>query len=865
MTFKMQLAASAALSALALACAGEAYAQSTATQVQEVVVAGRREASSTAGLATQVNEPLDVAIIQKDFIETRAPSANVGQIINALPGVTYTTEDPGGFNSGDLRIHGFDGAHVAVALDGAPLNDTGNYAVYFGEYVIGETIDRIRLNIGSSDVDSPTASALGATLNVTTKVPQNTPGFTVKLSGGSYDYRRGYVELQSGQFGPWGTKAYVGVEYGRNQNWGNDVPGVNHRTNYNFKVYQPLRGTDFISVSGIYSRERQYPRFRLTQAQINQFGTDFYGDAYTFKPETVTPGVADTVPVSDRGLSDSNYYKLFPNPVDFGSIRGQSKFSLLKNLTFTFDPQFFYTLANGGGGATLSEKSAQLIGNGRTATNPTGSAASGASRACTAGGFVTGVDLNGDGDCQDTVVVYRPSNTQTYRWGVTSSLIYDLNSRHQFRLAYTYDYGHHRQTGELTYVDPATGNPYDVFGARPGYGRPIITADGAVLQNRNRLSVAELSQFSASYVGKFLNDDLHVQLGVRAPEFKRHLNQFCYTYNGSSAYCDTIDPTAVQTAYTADAGAATRTPGSTATNLSRVLGTTVRYGASGLPNFRFPGKSDYSYDKVLPNVGASYRLNDLNFFYVGYARGFNAPKTDNLYTSSPNGVQPETSDNFTAGYRFQTRKLNVSFNLYDTEWKNRIVQSVDPNDPTLSIDRNVGDATVRGIDIEVGYTPIENLNLYASANFNDSELKSNYQLASGATTFALPTKGKELVLTPDETLFGRASYRFGPVRLGAEARFTGRRYIDDINSTSIGSTTVVNLDARVDLPYFGGRSYIQVNVQNLFNQSYISRATTDSNYTPYAIPGTALIYSANTPGYYIGAPSTFYLTLNATF
>ena len=36
------------------------------------------------------------------------PSANVAQLIHQLPGVNYATEDPGGFHSGDLRIHVFD-------------------------------------------------------------------------------------------------------------------------------------------------------------------------------------------------------------------------------------------------------------------------------------------------------------------------------------------------------------------------------------------------------------------------------------------------------------------------------------------------------------------------------------------------------------------------------------------------------------------------------------------------------------------------------------------------------------------------------------------------------------------------------------
>src|ERR1700761_7452142 len=151
-----RLVAGSATAALALMLGvTAAHAQSTATQQQEIIVTGSRGAPSTAGLAVQVNDAKDEAIITHQFIETQTPSANVAQLINMLPGVSYSTEDPGGFNSGDLRIHGFDGNHIAFILDGAPLNDTGNYAVFPGEYMIGELIDHITVNIGGSDVDSP--------------------------------------------------------------------------------------------------------------------------------------------------------------------------------------------------------------------------------------------------------------------------------------------------------------------------------------------------------------------------------------------------------------------------------------------------------------------------------------------------------------------------------------------------------------------------------------------------------------------------------------------------------------------------------------------------------------------------------------
>jgi iron complex outermembrane receptor protein len=841
-TLSRALCATTAL-ATGLLLAGNALAQSTAGQVQELIVTGSRSAQSTGGLATQVNEAKDVAIVGQEFIQTQMPSANIAQLINVLPGVSYSTEDPGGFNSGDLRIHGFDGNHVAVILDGAPLNDTGNYAVFPGEYMIGELIDHLAVNVGSSDVDSPSASALGATINIRSKLPPEEMGGVVHLSGGSYNYYRGFGELDSGAIGPWGTTAYVAGEYGKENNF-KGRPGYSKRWDVSGRVYQPLSGNDFLSLAGIYVSERQYPAFRLSPTQLATIGRYAFGDNSTWVPETVTPGVADIIPANAGPFgADTNYYKLFPNPVDFASIRGQSHFTLSKNLVLTVDPNLFYTLANGGGSSSLRETDARLIGN--TA--------------------VRGVDLNGDGDTLDTVAAYSPSNTRTHRYGVTSSLLWDLNDNNHFQLAYTLDYGRHRQTGEFTMVNPATGEASSVFGGLEGEGTPIKTADGAILRTRDRFSIAILNQLSANYLGKFMDDRLHINIGVRMPNFERKLNQFCYTFNGTSAFCDTVDPARVQTAYNTDL-AAHRAVGATATALAAVFGggASPTTGLNGVPNFAFPFKADLKYKKSLPNVGITYRVAEDHMIYASYAKGLAAPKTDNLYTSSPNLVQPELSDNFAGGYRYQTHLLNLSINVYDTEYKNRIVSSPDPNDPTLSIDRNVGDVRIYGVDIEAGYKPIEHLNIYGSANFNKSRVKKNYVLTTSGITFELPVAGNELVMTPDRVFNGRISYDFGDLSVGFQGKYMSSRWIDDLNSTRIPAYAVFGLDARYDLPFFKG-SYIQVNVQNLFDRFYISRSTTNANNVAFPIPGTTRTFFASTPGYFIGAPRTATITLGAKF
>ncbi|HEY8004802.1 MAG TPA: TonB-dependent receptor plug domain-containing protein, partial [Phenylobacterium sp.] len=535
-----------------LLMASVALAQSTATQVQELVVTGARGAPNVAGVITQVQEAKDESIITHEYFERQQAGQNFAQLINLLPGVNYSSEDYTGNLSGDLRIHAFDGNHIGVTIDGVPVNDSGNYAIFPGEYLTTELTDHITVNMGSTSVDSPTASAVGGTVDVVSKIPTRDRELIVQPTIGSNGYQRYYVEGETGEFGPWGTRFYLAGNYDQADKWvgGGDLM----KEGLDARIYQPLKGTDFVSLAASYTVEHNIFYDTSSPAQFDQaaqgVGKNNLDYNTQWAPPTARPGVVDTPPVGtgplinggstpgfnqgndpfDHNL-EGNYWALHPNPVIFGTIRGASKFSLTDKLTFTFDPSFFYTLANGGGAFATKENDPRLKGN--NLASP-------------------GVDLNGDGDTLDTVELFGPSNTNTRRYGLLTALLFDMDEHNHFSLAYTFDDAHHRQTGELGFVDPVTGHPGSIFGGKDGWGSTKVhTADGSILRTRDRVSVAMLNQVAANYIGKFMDDRLHVNVGLRAPFFKRELNQFCYTFNGTSVQCDTVNQSLVLAAYNA--------------------------------------------------------------------------------------------------------------------------------------------------------------------------------------------------------------------------------------------------------------------------------------------------------------------------
>ena len=73
----------------------------------------------------------------------------------------------------------------------------------------------------------------------------------------------------------------------------------------------------------------------------------------------------------------------------------------------------------------------------------------------------------------------------------------------------------------------------------------MLDAIGFQFQQRDRKSIAMLNQIAGQYIGRFFEDRLRVEVGLRVPFFKRELDQRCYTEarGGGFAYC-TSEPVA---------------------------------------------------------------------------------------------------------------------------------------------------------------------------------------------------------------------------------------------------------------------------------------------------------------------------------
>ncbi|HKC03629.1 MAG TPA: TonB-dependent receptor [Sphingomicrobium sp.] len=829
-----------------------ASAQSTGTIEAEksIVITGTR-ARDVGGVQTP-DTPKAKIVLTQEIISRSNPGQTILDTINMVPGVSFQNNDPYGSSGGTLTIRGFDSTRISLTFDGIQLNDSGNYAIFSNQQLDPELIEQVNVNLGSTDVDSPTASAVGGTVNYRTMTPTKEPGFRGVASIGDWNYWRLFGVFNTGEIGPWHTRAFFAASRTKN-----DVPFNNYgkisKQQYNGKIWQPIGSSgDFFSISGNYNQNRNnffgslplrtdltrtitvagvptiVPRIVGPNSQ-NRYPTNRHERFYDINfpctvdapqagapadsPGTATgPGTAANDPNGDLATCGTEFDRRY-NPSNTGNIRVASKFTLSDGLVLTVDPSYQYVKANGGGTVTAQEGLRDInpgdppgATEGVTATPAQCALGNTPTRTCVAGFFggspFFGRDINGDGDTIDAVSVVAPSQTHTDRYGVIAGLRWDFAQHQTVRVGYTLDWARHRQTGEVNLLQN-DGEPVDVF----PINSPEEDATGTVLEKRDRVSRAILNQFSGEYRGDF--GPLTVNVGIRAPFFVRDLHNYCFTSSASGfVECSGQDPTR-------DAQIALLNPYTVDPLTGRVL--------SG---FSPPQKRKFKYDKLLPNIGAIYDIMPTLSVFANYSKGLSVPSTDNLYNSfffAPDTEQakpkPEMTDSFDGGLRYRTGKIQAQLSGWYTHFTNREAQAFDP-DLNVSVFRNLGTVNKWGLDGSVAYEPIKQLTLYAFGSWNKSKIQDNIQLGSFGTGVnqitdcdnvpvgALPsdiikscafTKGNRESGSPKYTYGLSAFGDIGPISLGIEAKRTGPRFIFDNNAqmfeTGVNLTNLNNASA----------------------------------------------------------------------
>lgn len=121
-----------------------------------------------ASIAIDRKTPVAVSTINAADIELKLSTQEFPELLKSTPGV-YASKRGGGYGDGRINIRGFSSENVAVMINGVPVNDMENGAVYWSNWAgLGDVTSsmQVQRGLGASKVAVP---SIGGTVNIITR------------------------------------------------------------------------------------------------------------------------------------------------------------------------------------------------------------------------------------------------------------------------------------------------------------------------------------------------------------------------------------------------------------------------------------------------------------------------------------------------------------------------------------------------------------------------------------------------------------------------------------------------------------------------------------------------------------------------
>jgi iron complex outermembrane receptor protein len=155
------------------------------------------EVEITANIGTVRETPVAITNISQQKIQEELAGRDLPMILNSTPGV-YATEQGGGAGDSRITLRGFDQTNIAVMVDGVPVNDMENGAVYWSNWDgLSEITKTMQVQRGLGATKLAVSSA-GGTMNIITKSIEQKPEISVKQDFGNNNYKRTAFSYNSG-------------------------------------------------------------------------------------------------------------------------------------------------------------------------------------------------------------------------------------------------------------------------------------------------------------------------------------------------------------------------------------------------------------------------------------------------------------------------------------------------------------------------------------------------------------------------------------------------------------------------------------------------------------------------------------------
>ncbi len=673
--------------------------------IEAVVLTG------VADIAKDRKTPVAVSTIKEAQIVERLGNQEFPEILNTTPSV-YATKGGGGFGDGKTVIRGFTQENIAVMINGVPVNDMENGAVYWSNWSGLSDVTsamQVQRGLGSSKL---AIASVGGTINVLTRAADKKQGGIVSIGVGNDDYHKSLFAYNSGKTSKgWATSFLMSRTAGSMYADGTQFEGYNY---YFALGYQPNAKHDLqFTITGAPQWHNQRSTYSPISSYI-KYNPDNNGDPNRqYNPDW---GWHNGDVLSNR----VNYYH---KPVM--SLNWDWKMSEKSKLNSVVYASF----GRGGGTGDLGRLNNKFASGYTTADGQIDYNAI----------FTGNAAVNVNSAAAGSTLVRR-SSVNSHNWfGAIISFNHKINDNLNFTIGTDdrYYYGYHYQIisdlyGASGYKDDKNQNYYtttpnnayvlsprivnNVFAPNPNwnpFGGKLNNQEDMVAYNND----GEVLWYGGFGQLEYSNDKLSafVSGAISNQSFQR-IDHFIIDgvtlLNGAKAGFATSpsNPTIIQPT---DKNPALNTK----TGFKNLVGYNVKAGVNYNIN---------SQHNVFANVGYYSKQPFLNAVYPNQKNYLNP----NLTNEKIFGIE--------AGYGFRSNILNANLNIYRTSWKDRFQRrgglnfDLDNNPATTADNYTNAYANIQGIteihqgiELELTANVHKMLTLNAMGSYGDYYYEGN--------------------------------------------------------------------------------------------------------------------------------------------
>jgi iron complex outermembrane recepter protein len=215
------------------------------------------------GVRAEARTPVTKTEIDREAIEAVSRGQEMPFLLAATPSVNVQSDSGLAAGYAYFNIRGVSQTRLNVTLDGVPLQDPEDQALYFSDFGdFASVVDSVQIQrgVGTSSYGS---ASYGGSVNFASVNPGERPSLEAQAGGGSWGTARGTLAAHSGRLGPY---ALYGRFSAQTSDGFRESSGVDQHTAYFGATRQDARS--LLKLFGFSGQERSQLAYLATEQSV---------------------------------------------------------------------------------------------------------------------------------------------------------------------------------------------------------------------------------------------------------------------------------------------------------------------------------------------------------------------------------------------------------------------------------------------------------------------------------------------------------------------------------------------------------------------------------------------------------------------